>query len=57
MAKNWISDLGIKMEFFVDAIDNNTKTKYEAWPERIFVIKNNEFVFVGGFGPGFLNFK
>lgn len=32
-------------------MDNNAEKEYESWPERLFVLKNNKFVYVGGFGP------
>lgn len=41
----------LKMTFVMDDMSNKIEEQYNAWPERLFVIKNGMVVFKGGKGP------
>eukprot|EP01133_Synstelium_polycarpum_P012155 gene12155-14223_t len=41
----------ICVPFLVDLMDDNFNAGYDAVPERLFVIENNKFSYVGGCGP------
>jgi len=40
-----------KFPTLIDLMDNNTCAAFEAWPERLYVVKDGKIVFKGGPGP------
>lgn len=40
-----------KFPTLVDLMDNNTCSTWEAWPERLYVLKSGKIAFKGGPGP------
>jgi len=41
----------VKVPFLVDLMDNNFNVGFDAVPERLYVIENNKFSYIGGPGP------
>ncbi len=41
----------LDLDFYVDDLDNYASNWLDAHPERLFVLKNNKFVYIGGKGP------
>jgi len=39
----------------IDSINNTANKAYLAEPERLYVVKDNRIVYVGGFGPFYYN--
>jgi len=35
----------------VDLMDNNANVAFSAWPERLYVLRDNKIVYKGGVGP------
>jgi len=35
----------------VDTMDNNANIAFDAWPERLYVLRDNKVAFKGGPGP------
>ena len=41
----------LKMTFVMDEMSDKLENQYQAWPERLYVVKNGMIVFKGGVGP------
>ncbi|KYQ88436.1 thyroxine 5'-deiodinase [Tieghemostelium lacteum] len=41
----------LTIPFLIDLMDDNFNFGYDAVPERLFVLENNKFQYVGGYGP------
>ena len=50
-ARKFHAALGAKSPYFCDGIGNDAMNAFVSWPERLFVIVDGVFEFVGGYGP------
>lgn len=50
-ASELIEVLEATSPFYVDGLDNAAMRAYVSWPERMFVVRDGRFLFVGGYGP------
>jgi len=50
-AAEMLEQLGLGTSLVCDNMANNLSIKFNAWPERIYAIKNDVVVYKGGLGP------
>ena len=41
----------IESSVYVDSMENEVLDRYQAWPERLYVVQDGVVVYVGGIGP------
>lgn len=49
--KRFVKDFSFPSELVCDSFDNQTNDRFEAWPERLFIVEKGVVVYVGGYGP------
>ncbi|CAK8690854.1 unnamed protein product [Clavelina lepadiformis] len=54
-AKAFAENAGIKCLMLVDSMSNEATALYGAFPDRLYIIRNDVIEFVGGMGPMFYN--
>lgn len=50
-AKKFVAKKTFKCELVVDSMDGDIVDRYEAWPERLYIIVDGVVVYKGGIGP------
>jgi hypothetical protein len=50
-ARKFVATKKFSSELVVDSFDQNVLDRYEAWPERLYVIVDGVVVYKGGIGP------
>jgi type I thyroxine 5'-deiodinase len=47
IARNFVSEFKFELPMLVDTMANEFDTRFAAWPERFYIVQNNELVLVG----------
>lgn len=50
-AKKFVKDYSFESELVCDSFDGEVLDRYDAWPERLYIILNGVVVYKGGMGP------
>jgi len=51
IANEFIQDNNYKLPFFLDSMKNEACIRYQAWPERLYIIQDGVVVYKGMVGP------
>lgn len=51
IAQDFIDQRSFTAPLYIDLMDNNTASAYDALPERLYIIENGRIVYQGGPGP------
>ena len=49
--KKFVEDFSFKPELICDSFKNQVDERFEAWPERLYIVQNGVIVYQGGYGP------
>jgi len=47
IAKEFVDKFKVKLPMLVDTMDNEFDSHFASWPERFYIVKNNQLVLVG----------
>jgi hypothetical protein len=50
-ANRFVTDFEFPVEVVCDSFENQMNERFEAWPERLFIIQDGVVVYAGGYGP------